>query len=298
MDAMSEDLKVALIGLDTSHTVEFARRMQAPDCPPELRVPGLRAVTCLRFSTPFMDEAGLDERQGQLEAWGIRVTTDFEEAVADCHALMLEINDPAYHLEYFQKCAGLGKPLFLDKPLADTLENGRAIYDLARQQGTRVLSCSSLRFARKLEEACAALPQPRYVSTFGPLGIAPAGSSIVWYGVHAFEMLQRALGRGARKVFARRDRAGVVTLIEYEDGRRGVVELTEGAYVYGGNLRDAGNCVPFVVDSSTLYSDQLQVVHRFFRGEDPPLQLEDTLEVMALLDAAERSSQRGSEVVL
>lgn len=295
---MREDLKIALIGLDTSHAVEFARRMQAPDCDPEMRVAGMKAVRCLRFPTPFMNEEGLDERQKQLEAWGVKVTTDFEEAVSDCDALMLEINDPAYHLEYFRKCADLGKPLFLDKPLADNLENGRAICDLARAKGVRVLSCSSLRFAPDLEEACQALPEPRYVSTFGPLGIAPAGSSIVWYGVHAFEMLQRALGRGAAKVFARRDCAGVVTVVEYGDGRRGVVELTEGAYNYGGFLRGQGQSRPFVVDGRRLYSDQLEVVHRFFRGEEPPLQLEDTLEVMALLDAAERSSQSGAEVVL
>jgi predicted dehydrogenase len=295
---MTEDLKVAIIGLDTSHAVEFARRMQAPDCAPEMKVAGMKAVSCLRFATPFMDEAGLDERQKQLEAWGVQVTTDLAEAVADCDALMLEINDPAYHLEYFQKCAGLGKPIFLDKPMADTLESGRAIYDLAQEKGVRVLSCSSLRFAGKLQEACAAVPEPRCVSTFGPLGIAPAGSSIVWYGVHAFEMLQRALGRGAEKVFARRDCAGVVTVIEYGDGRRGVVELTEGAYHYGGCLRGPGGCAPFVVDGRRLYSDQLEVVHRFFQGEAPPLELEDTLEVMALLDAAERSSQSGSEVVL
>ena len=28
------DIKVAIIGLDTSHGVEFARRIAAPDCKP------------------------------------------------------------------------------------------------------------------------------------------------------------------------------------------------------------------------------------------------------------------------
>ena len=39
------------IGLDTSHSVEFPRRMQAPDCPEKNKVEGLKAVTCLRFET-------------------------------------------------------------------------------------------------------------------------------------------------------------------------------------------------------------------------------------------------------
>lgn len=32
---------------------------------------------------------------------------------------MMEINDPSLHLEYFKKCADLGKPIFLDKPLKE-----------------------------------------------------------------------------------------------------------------------------------------------------------------------------------
>ena len=114
---MSGDIKVSLIGLDTSHTIQFAKRMADADCPPELKVDGLRAVSCLRFPTPFQDEEGLDNRQKQLEKWGIPVTRDFEEAVADCDAIMLEINDPTYHVEYFTRCTELGKPVFIDKPL-------------------------------------------------------------------------------------------------------------------------------------------------------------------------------------
>ena len=41
---MKKEIKVAIIGLDTSHSVEFPRRMQAPDCPEKNKVEGLKAV--------------------------------------------------------------------------------------------------------------------------------------------------------------------------------------------------------------------------------------------------------------
>ncbi|MDI6828105.1 MAG: Gfo/Idh/MocA family oxidoreductase [Armatimonadota bacterium] len=290
---MIKELRVALIGLDTSHTIEFARRMQAPDCAPEQRVVGMRAVSCLRFETPFQDEEGLNKRQEQLEQWGVKVTTNFEEAVADCDAIMLEINDPAYHLEYFTKCADLGKPIFLDKPLADTIESGRKIYQIAKEKNVRVFSSSSLRFVPQLIEACMAIPEPKYVTVYGPLGKAPAGSSIVWYGVHAFEMLERAMGRGAVAVTSRRDGAGVVAIVDYPEGVRGVVELNEGSWIYGGCLRTKDKAVPYTVNMARAYSDQLELIGKFFRGSDAPVEMEDTLEVMAMLDAAERSVQSG-----
>lgn len=288
-----KETKVAVIGLDTSHSIAFTELMQSPDCPPDKRVAGLRAVSCLSFSTPFQNEEGLDARQKTLESWGVKVTTDFDEAVADCDAVMLEINDPAYHLEYFEQCADLGKPIFLDKPMADNIENGRKIFDMARSRKLKVFSSSTLRFVPQLMEACAGMPEPQTVTTYGPLGKAPAGSSLIWYGVHAFEMLQRAMGPGAARVRAVSNSAGVVSVVEYADGRRGVVELTEGAYIYGGCLKNKEKAVPYVVDMSRHYPDLLIQIERFFRTGEAPIDLETTLEVMAMLDAAERSCLSG-----
>jgi predicted dehydrogenase len=208
---------------------------------------------------------------------------------------MLEINDPARHLEYVERCAGLGLPLFLDKPLADTIANGRKIAEIVRGHGTRLFSASSLRFVRELAAACAAVPVPALASVYGALGKAPAGSSVVWYGVHAVEMLQRALGRGAVAVLVKRDPLGATMVVRYGDARRGIVELTENSWLYGGCLRSLESAQPFTVDMSPAYTDQLAQVAQFFRGGQAPVAMDDTLEVMAVLDAAERSLRSGRE---
>lgn len=294
---MKQTLKVAIIGLDTSHSIEFPRRI-APDCPVEARVDGMKAVTCLRFKTPFTDDDILDKRQQQLEAWGVRVTESFEDAVSDCDAIMLEVNDPAYHLEYFLKCAILNKPIFLDKPLADTFETAKKIYDFAIENNVKVFSSSSLRFSKALLEACKEVPNPVQTYCYGPLGIPPVGSGIIWYGVHCFEMLQRAMGRGAVKVDARKDPAGAVVIVEYPANRRGIVELTVGAYVYGGSLKAKEQNKSYVVDGSMIYTEELREINKFFIFSEAPALLEDALEVMNLLDSAARSYETNQPVML
>lgn len=290
---MAKELKVGLIGLDTSHSILFTRMLQDATCPDNERVSGMKVVNCLRFSTPFQSEEGLNERQKQLEDWGVNVVERLEDAVTGCDVLMLEINDPAYHLEYFKKCMDLGLPIFLDKPLADNIENGRLIYELSKERNLRVFSSSSLRYTPALEESCIAIPTPRFASMYGPLGKAPAGSSVVWYGVHAFEMLQRAMGSGAQSVYARKDSAGVVATVEYGGGRRGVVEMSEDTSVYGGCLRSSSEAVPFVVDAKTIFRAELMKVIDFFNGSPAPVDFADTLEIMSMLDAAERSTISG-----
>lgn len=292
---MKNDLQIAVVGLDTSHAVEFPRRTQAPDCEDARRVEGLRVTACLRFSTPFTDASVLAERTAELEKWDIVVTDDFDRAVSGAEAILISINDPAKHLEYFERCAGLGKPIFLDKPLADTLEAASKIAEIAKSAGTRFFSSSSLRFAPELVRAAETVQKPDLVTVYGPLNAAPAGSSVLWYGVHAFEMLQELIGTGATEITLRRDSRGAVAIVQYGDRRRGIVELTGGNSQYGGTARNENRSAPFVVNMP-VYAALLRQIRDFFRGGSAPVPVNNSLEIMKLLGAAEESYDSGMTV--
>ena len=286
-------LKVAIIGLDTSHSVQFAMRMNAPDCPRSQRVAGLHAVSCLRFETPFQDAARLDDRQAQLEGWGVRVTEDLDDALQGADAILLEINDPSLHLEYFAKVAGLGKPVFLDKPLADTLEDGRKIVNLAGKHATRVWSGSSLPFAGAVQRVCTRMPAPSYAHCYGALGTAAAGDSLIWYGVHSFEMLQRLMGPGALQVRACDTAAGIVSVVEYADKRLGTVEVLRGSWSYGGRAQQGSTTLPFQVNTGTIYRDLLRQIRTFLLGGPAPVSLQSSFESLAMMVAARTSIETG-----
>lgn len=289
-------IKVAVLGLDTSHSVEFPRLMQAPDCPKNQRVPGLKTISCLRFETPYQNKEGLDKRQQQLEQWDVKVTENIDEALAGCDAIMLEINDGSFHLEYFRKVAGLGKPVFLDKPLAMSLADGRAIIELMRRHNTRVWSGSSIPFCPPLAKIMKAAGKIQRTHVFGALGKAPSGDSLVWYGIHSFETLQRVMGQGAAKVRAIESPASIIAAIEFKDGREGVVELTSKAWTYGGVVWGTANekmkATPFVLNSSFSYRNILRLVKAFFLGAEPPVDMETTFEGLAMMCAARESITR------
>lgn len=293
---MSTQLSVALIGLDSSHSVEFSRSMNDPDCPEKRKVSGLRSKSCLRFPSAFQAEEGQDERQAQLEAWGVEVTRDLDTAVAGCDVIMLEANDPVDHLPWFEKVAGLGKPIYVDKPLADSAANGRRIKEIAEASGISVWTASSLRFVRELAEAREAVTGPLAANVYGPLGKASAGSDVIWYGIHTAEMLVAALGTGIAAVQAVKDGQGVVAVATYHDGRRGVMECNTGIWSYGGRLASAESVTDYRVDTSVgLYTNLLLQARDFFHGGDVPVPIDESIEIMALLEAIERSIASGNE---
>ncbi|MFH1903705.1 MAG: Gfo/Idh/MocA family oxidoreductase [Candidatus Omnitrophota bacterium] len=290
-----EEIRAGIIGLDTSHTIEFTRRLQAPDCPPDQRVEGMNVISCLRFPSPFQSEPDQDKRQEQLEQWGVKVSGKLEEVLNGTDVFLLEINDPSLHLDYFKKVMDAGKPIFLDKPPADTLKNAQDIFRLAREKNLKLFSASSLRFAPQVIQLPREIPQPKIGGALGPLGKAPAGSSIVWYGIHTVEMIQAVMGTGAKKVFGRRDPMGISGIIEYGDGRRATIQLNEGIWHYAVlGLND--KVIKFLpVDASRLYTDLLKKIVEFFRGGEPPVSFEESLEVQAILEAIEKSVNTGRE---
>ncbi len=276
--------KLAFIGLDTSHSIAFTELIQGENN----IVEGLRVVNCMRFPSAFQSESGQDERQITLEKMGVKVTNSFEEAVSEVDGILLEINDPALHLEYFEKAAELGLPVFIDKPLADSFDNGKKIVKMARDKNIPVWSSSSLRFIPEIIQCREKVDEPMLCQVFGPLGEAARGSSLVWYGVHAFEMLSCLMGTGAQKVHAREDARGVVAVVEYADERRAVVECNKGAYKYGGRAQNSDIAEPFIAEGSP-YPELIKALRRFFLEGHIPVPLEHTLEIQAMMEAAEKS---------
>lgn len=291
------ELKAGIIGLDTSHTLEFTRRMQAQDCPQEQKVGGMKVVNCMRFPSSFQSEPDQDKRQQQMEQWGVKVTRNMDEALEGMDAMMLEINDPALHLKYFKEVVDKvkGRPLFMDKPLADTLNNAKEIVGIIKKKQLKIFSSSSLRFAPQVVQIAQDAPSPRVCFATGPLGKAPTGSSVIFYGVHTVEMLERIMGRGAKKVFAQASPSGTGAIIEYSDGRRGFVQFNDGNWnwaLLGFDEKGAKSCG---VDAAYLYTDLLKKSIEFFNGAEAPVPIEDTLEIQAILNAIDDSVVSGKE---
>ena len=286
---MASELKIGIIGLDTSHTVAFTKLLQG-DVPAEQKVEGMRVVNAMRFPSPFQAEEGQDERQAQLEELGVTMKATVSELAEGMDALFLEINDPALHLEFFEQVAGLGLPIFLDKPLAANLAEGKKIVEIAEANGTSIWSASSLRFIRKLAAAkVEVVGPPKFCNVFGALGKASAGSDVVWYGVHVTEMLVASMGVGAVSVTAREDNNGVVAIVNYPEERRAVAEYNRGCYTYGGRIQ-AGSAVAYFDNrGDVLYYNLLLKIKEFLDTGVAAVPLDETLEVQASMDAVESS---------
>jgi predicted dehydrogenase len=109
-------------------------------------------------------------------------------------------------------------------------------------------------------------------------------------------MLERAMGRGAKSLSAAIEGDITTVNVEYADGRTARVDLNSNDWTYKGTLYGKGDEASFVVNAGAIYLPELRKITDFFKGAPAPVSFEDSLEVMALLDAADEAATTGKTV--
>lgn len=219
---MNKELKVGLIGLDTSHVVAFSRLLNDPKDPH--RVPGARVVAGFPGGSPDMP-LSVNRVQGFTEdirgKFGVSILASPEAVAEAADLVFITAVDGRTHRDLFQRIVRFGKPTYIDKPLAVSVADARAILEGASSAGVPVMSSSSLRYAESFVAALgdASLGGVTGVDVSGPLDLEPTQPGLFWYGIHAIEMVVAAMGPGCRRLRAVTSEGSEVYVAEWTDGR-------------------------------------------------------------------------------
>ena len=118
----------------------------------------------------------------------------------------------------------------------------------------------------------------------------------IYYAVHAVEPLYALLGRGCREVRCVHSELGAVAVGVWEDGRLGIARASsEGLHDYGfAAWREKANEAA-TVDTARIYPALLARVRDFAATGNPPVDADESVEVIAFLEAANMSMAAGGE---
>jgi len=292
--AQEKEIRIGLIGLDTSHVTAFTRTLNDPSSPGY--IPGARVVAGYPGGSP--DVASSANRVGQYTAelrdkWKVEIVDGIPALVEKVDAVILTSVDGRVHLEQIKPVLAAHKPVFIDKPMAASYRDAQEIARLAKEAGVPWWSSSSLRFAPALGELRKVAGGLEGASTYGPASLEPTNPGLFWYGIHATEMLYTLLGTGCEEVWNAHTDGTDVVVGRWKDGRLGVVRgIRKGPSRYGA-VAFGGKSVEYSDKFEVGYSAMLGEVVKFFQTRVPPVPNDETLEIMAFMEAAERSRKNG-----
>ncbi len=291
-------VRLGLVGLDTSHVITYTRIFNDPQNADH--VPGAKVVAGWKGGSPDLP-ASADRLEGftrELRGkWGVEIVDSIPELCKRVDGVLLTSVDGRVHLAQAQQVVEAGVPLFIDKPIAASLEDVVAIAKLARQHRVPWFGGSSLRWYGPMREA---IQQGRAGAILGcdaysPCALEPHHPDLYWYGVHGVELLYTVMGPGCKSVTRTSTADTDVVVGVWEDGRVGTFRGTrKGPHSYGATIFGSkGN--PTISGHSDRGMAEEMV--KFFQTRKSPITDAEMVEVYAFMTAAEESKRQGGKPV-
>jgi hypothetical protein len=300
--AQTQEIKVGIIGVDTSHVTAFTKLLNDKSDP--THVPGARVVAAFKGGSPDVESSRtrIDKFTAELkDKWGVEITGSIEELCKKVDTVLLESVDGRPHLNQVRPVFAAKKRVFIDKPFAASYADAHEIARLSRESGTPFFSSSSLRFAGDLQamKRDEKLGATLGAFTYGPSPVEPHHPDLFWYGIHAVEMLYTLMGPGCESVTrVHTDGADVVTG-KWKGGRVGTMRgIRDGKQDYGAVAFGAKANMTTPASMKVDYRNLLVEIVKFFQTGAAPVPPEETLEIMAFMEAADLSKARGGAPVM
>ena len=136
-------IKVGIVDFDTSHVVQFTKRMNHVEIDEDQWVEGAKVVAgcpCESRHSPDRVAGYTDE----LRALGVEIVDKPEALIGKVDAVCCEANDGSVHLQRAKPFIEAGIPCYIDKPFEVDLDNAKEIMRLARHHNVPTFSSSSL----------------------------------------------------------------------------------------------------------------------------------------------------------
>lgn len=299
LSSHAEDLRLGIIGSDTSHVPAFTRLLNDPTNPKH--VEGAKIVALFQSFSPDIPSsvARHEEYAKELETkWNVKIEPTIEALLASVDAVLIESVDGRPHLEQAKAVIAAHKPLFIDKPLAGSLKEALQIFHLAQEAKVPVFTSSSYRFYDSIKEVKKVdVGDIHSVISFGPCSLEANHPDLFWYGIHPTEALFTILGPGCESVSRTQTEANELVTGVWKDGRMGILHgLRKGptphrVIVFGSKA---------VAEEKTVASDYaplLVEIVKFFQTGISPVTAEETINLFAFMEAADESKRQGGRSV-
>jgi len=297
--APKEPLKAGLIGLDTSHAIRFTQEMNDPEAAGELA--DIKVVAAYPEGMPD-NPSSWDKVAGyteQLREMGVEIVGSIDELLPKVDVVLIESVDGRAHLEQVRPVIAAGKPVFVDKPVAGTLADAVEIFRLAKENKVPCFSGSSLRFSSSIlgMRSDPRIGEVRGCDAFSPCPTEEHHPDLFWYGIHGVETLFTIMGPGCKSVTRVTTEGTDLVVGVWHDGRIGTFRgIRDGRRGYGGQVFGTKGNAP--AGTYEGYTPLLIEIVKFFRTGKPPVSAEETLEILAFMEAADESKRQGGRPVM
>jgi hypothetical protein len=293
-------IRLGIVDFDTSHAVEFTKRLNHVGIGEDQWVEGAKVVAGVPGRSAIAPEV-IPKNLETLKGYGIAILDDPKELYDKVDAVLIESVDGSVHLERAMPFLERGMPTYIDKPFACSLADARTLVKTAMEKHIPLMSSSSLRYAPEVVAAASGNGPAGAivgVSTYGPSPTHPRNPGLFHYGIHPVEMLYTLMGQGCKRVTSLSEPGAEVVTGVWADGRVASLRgIRAGKQDYGFTIFGIKSVQTQGVSTKYIYRELLKQIVGMFETRQLPIDLRETLEIVAFIEAARQSAEAGGAPV-
>ncbi|MDR2140116.1 MAG: Gfo/Idh/MocA family oxidoreductase [Tannerella sp.] len=291
---VKKGLRAGIIGLDTSHSVEFTKTFNLKQTDAN-EYGGYKVVAAYPHGSKDIESSvsRIPKYTEEVKGMGVRITESIEELLKETDVILLETNDGRRHLEQALEVFKAGKTVFIDKPVAGSLEDAYAIYRAAGELNVPVFSSSSLRYMSNMNRILReqSIGKVTGADTYSPYSIEPTHPDFFWYAIHGIEALFALMGSGCQTVTRISTPETELAVGVWDESRIGTYRGRKGKSDYGGTA--FGEKGIESIGAYNGYDPLLREIVKFFQTGVPPVSADETLELFTFMESADESKRLG-----
>ncbi len=237
-----------------------------------------------KFEVALAWEETSVEGRKPIDVWcaemGIPKADSIEQVVEECDCLVvLSPDNPERHEDLSRLPLASGKPVYVDKPFADSSAAARRMVERASEYKTPLMSSSALRFDSTVTNAKSQIAdnEVNFFSARGP-------GEFAIYGIHQIEPMVTLMGTGAKRLMQCGNEQTKLMIVDYGDGRRGVINLIPNCpFQFEASYGEGGIVV--VNEMQDFFTRFIDAMLEFFETGESVIPIEQTIEVTTLIEA-------------
>ncbi len=210
------------------------------------------------------------------EKYGVEIVDSIEKLIElSDYIIVLAPDNPETHVRLTDLALKSGKPVYIDKTFALTLDDAKAIFQNADEHNTPCYSSSALYFSNELKA----------VKKDGIKRLTSiSGGVYEIYLIHQVEQIVALMGHDAKRVMYLGENDIPTLLIEFSDGR-----FAETNHYWGQDFNitigyDDNSSYKMEV-TTDFWDNCISAMADFFENPIPPVSHEQTLCVIGIIEA-------------
>lgn len=274
--------KIGMVGAQSFHSSAFTEIINSADTP----------TACV---THIWSEKGHEERCAEIaEKYQIEtICKNYTDMIGEIDIAFIVTRNGNDHFEQVKPFIDAKIPIWIDKPIALSVEDAVRICDYAQKDGVMLLGGSTLKSCRSIKQFKADVAKLERVDYFAMSYCSSVGSptgGISFYSSHLAEVAYIFFGSEIDSLRACVNGDTVTVLLNYKCGTVASLIMTLGGYQMTGTaIWGNDHYIARTLNVDDCYTEEVKHVLAVLEKRDKPLGRDEIIEPIKIVKAIERA---------